>query len=381
MTDRGSRKATIVCTTINRLHFLPAFVDNILRYGRELDTSVVIVGDRKTPDVCKEEARVQRQRGVAVDYMTIPDQQAYMERFPDLDREIPYDSDNRRNIGFLKALEEGADVVISIDDDNLCVDAGDFVGEHLSCGRTQTHAAALGAGSWFNVCSLLDAKPCSELLYPRGFPYRQRQRGTDHVEGFISKHIAANVGLWTSDPDVDAVGRLYAAPKVSSRTGGPVILSPGVRTPINTQNTAITRDAMAAYYYVRMGSPLRGMMIDRYGDIFSGYFLQWCVAAIGEGVRVGGPMLDQQRNPHNLFVDLWHELAGMMILEDVGPLLAEPPPEMVSYRVAYVALSQHLESIADRFEGFIWTDECRTYFRDISRIMRIWTDVYAAVTG
>jgi hypothetical protein len=33
---------------------------------------------------------------------------------------IPYESDNRRNVGYLMALTQPIDFLISIDDDNLC---------------------------------------------------------------------------------------------------------------------------------------------------------------------------------------------------------------------------------------------------------------------
>ena len=66
-------------------------------------------------------------------------------------------------------------------------------------------------------------------------------------------------------------------------------------TPVNTQNTALHRDAIPAYYYVRMGFPVKGMVIDRFGDIWSDYFLQRCAQQAGEVVRVGPPVADHRR--------------------------------------------------------------------------------------
>src|SRR5205807_8637826 len=132
---------------------------------------------------------------------------------------------------------------------------------------------------------------------------------------------AINVGLWLSDPDVDAIARLALAPSISSAREGSLFLGDSTWTPINTQNTALARDAVTAYYYVRMGFSLGGLNIDRYGDILSGYVIQKCVKARGEAIRIGPPIADHRRTPHNLFKDLYHELAGMVLLEDLLPWL------------------------------------------------------------
>ena len=63
-----------------------------------------------------------------------------------------------------------------------------------------------------------------------------------------------------------------------------LLLGENVWSPINTQNTALTREAAMTYYYVRMGYPLTGMRIDRYGDILSGYFIQKCVKHLEQDI-------------------------------------------------------------------------------------------------
>jgi hypothetical protein len=373
------RRVAIVVTTIFQPDFLSNYANNILEFGHEDHTTIYVVGDRKTPESCGEEAARQRTRGVNARYLSLAEQERYMARFPDLAAEIPVDSDNRRNVGFIMAVEEGADVIVSIDDDNYCLPGVDFVGGHLQCGLNVTESEAIGTGGWFNICSLLEVEPCGELLYPRGFPYALRGEGTGAVVGPASGRVAINVGLWQRDPDVDAIGRLYGNPQVGGLRDRSVLLAAGVRSPINTQNTALTREAMAAYYYVRMGTPLRGMKIDRFGDIFSGYFAQWCADSVGERVRVGSPMVDHRRNRHNLLVDLWHELAGIMMLEDLAAFLTQPAERSASYPEAYRLLSRRLEEVVHGLEGFIWTDESRDYFRRVGSNMRTWVDVYEEI--
>ncbi len=85
---------------------------------------------------------------------------------------------------------------------------------------------------------------------------------------------------------------------------------------------------MAAYYYLRMGFPIKGLRIDRYGDILSGYFVQKCIRHLGDAVRIGDPVCKHIRTRHNLFKNLYHELAGMVLIEDL--VLYESPTALVN---------------------------------------------------
>lgn len=380
MSSCDRRRTVIVVTTIYPLFFLEGYSNNLLKYGHSDHTTILVVGDKKTPTLCNDQAIEQRRRGIDVRYLSLSIQEDYLQRFPDLACEIPINSDNRRNVGFLMALEEGADVVVSIDDDNYCLPDVDFVGEHLKhCGTTVKAHEAVGHNGWFNLCSLLQTESCSELLYPRGFPYRLRDIKSGTVANPTIGKTSINVGLWLRDPDVDAIGRLYANSQISCWNSQQVLLGKGVRSPVNTQNTALTKEAMAAYYYVLMGAPLRGMKIDRFGDIFSGYFVQWCAEAVGDRVCVGGPVTDHRRNQHNLLMDLWNELAGIMMLEDLSVFLSDPTPPASSYLDAYRILTKRLDAVIDNLEGFIWTDESRQYMHKVASIMRTWADVYQAI--
>jgi hypothetical protein len=183
---------------------------------------------------------------------------------------------------------------------------------------------------------------------------------------------ALNAGLWLDDPDVDAVGRLSDRPKALRYRGRPFALGPDTWSPINTQNTALSRPAMAAYYYVRMGFAIEGLKIDRYGDILSGYFVQKCARHLGESVRLGDPICDHRRTPHNLFKDLYHELAGMVLVEELLPWLVELKLTGGSYRDAYACLSDELASAAPRFRGFVFDQGGRDFLADTARHMRTW---------
>ena len=125
-----SPSVAIVVTTIYEPKFLDGYVANLQRFGRE-NVEIIVIIDRKTPASVAE-----RCAHYGLLCPTLDEQETFLARFPALAPRIPYDSDNRRNIGFLMALDRGAELLISIDDDNYCLDDVDFVGEHLAAGKT-----------------------------------------------------------------------------------------------------------------------------------------------------------------------------------------------------------------------------------------------------
>ena len=368
-----SRRVAIVVTTIFEPRFLDGYVENLRRFGHD-SAEIIVIVDRKTPpSVAEACARL----GAVCP--TMGEQEQFLAKFPSMRGRIPYDSDNRRNVGFLMALDRGADLLVSIDDDNYVLDDVDFAGEHLAAGETLDLHATESSDGWINLCSLLESST-SDPIFPRGFPYFARRRARTLIDdGSAPARLAVNVGLWLSDPDVDAIGRLAQAPHIRAWTGRTLRLGPGTWTPINTQNTAVVRDAMAAYYYCRMGFSVGGLKIDRYGDILSGYLIQKCVKARGEAIRVGPPIADHRRTPHNLFKDLYHELAGMVLLDDLLPWLVEADIGGGSYAELYAALADAIEERSASMKGFVWDDGGREFLRDTAEHMRAWLDAVALI--
>jgi len=329
----------IVVTTIFEPAFLAGYLENLRENGRAEDTSIYVIIDRKTPPSVARAAEDARKAGFDVRCPSLDGQERFLHRLDVPDDFIPYDSDNRRNIGFLMALEQGCDVLVSIDDDNYCRAESDFVGEHRSIGNRAADAEVSSSDGWFNICSLLETDVAVEV-FPRGFPYfaRKTRRHIRLEPPADPSPVAMNAGLWLDDPDVDAVSRLSPGPRMHGFSGKSVLLGREVWSPINTQNTALSREAALSYYYVRMGYPLQGMTLDRYGDILSGYFTQKCIKHLGQTIRVGTPVADHRRTPHNLFKDLYHELAGMVLIEELLPWLIEEPLEGSTYLETYASL-------------------------------------------
>lgn len=365
-------KAYVVVTTINVPHLLKEYADNFEKFGHKNEVGFIVIGDLKTPKEAKNVCDELQSRGFDATYMDVEAQREWLKRFPELDKIIPYNSDNRRNIGFLVALEKGAEIVLSIDDDNFVKPDEDWYGYHSIVGKEVELETVESSDGWFNICTLLKTIP-ERTIYPRGYPYSKRWKQTE-IKKYKSKNrIVLNLGLWDGEPDVDAVTRLHKPVKVQSDSSKKIMLSKGTNSPINTQNTAIHRDAMPAYYYIPMGVTIHGNKIDRYGDIWSGLFVKKVIDHMGDTVAVGGPTVIHNRNPHNLLKDLKEELSGMILTEKLVSILESIRLSSSNYLDSYRELSDKLQEAVKNDNEI--DEETKNYFYHIVKGMKTWSDV------
>lgn len=369
-------KAAIVLTTIFDPVVLENYFENMKKFGNLEDVQVFLVPDRKTPPSAYRRCDELRRRGLRVACPSFDEQEAFLRRVGLPPETIPYNSDNRRNVGYLMSLDTDADFVISVDDDNHYRPEEDFVSEHQAVckGPVLTKVVTSETG-WFNVCdSLAFDRPGP--VYPRGFPYyaRHRQANVKVRDEVVEVHI--NAGLWLSDPDMDGISWLVNPVQAMEFLGNSFILDTSAWSPVNTQNTGLRREVVASYYFVRMGYSLGGLTIDRYGDIFSGYFAQACTKHLGGTVRIGTPIAKHLRNSHDYIKDASKEWACIVVLEDLLPWLTrEIKLSGNNYCDVYESLSHELESAVEKFRGQCWTDAARSYFHDVAKCMRNWAEV------
>ena len=371
-TQFDNSRFVIVVTTISEGTFLDAYAAKIKEEGFQDETTIVIIPDLKTPTALYGKAqKLVKQKGIRAICPTIAEQDAYLKRLGKISKLIPYNSDNRRNIGYLMAYEGGAELLISVDDDNYPIPGTPFLKAH-SVLLNPVDGEVLEADSgWFNVCRLLALE--NDNVYARGFPYFQRfKRNKVTRAGKKGVHVDVNAGLWLKDPELDAITWLGNPTKSVSFGGRSCILGRDTWTPVNTQNTAVARKVIPSWYFLKMGYALGGLLIDRYGDIFSGYFSQKCAKHLGRLVRVGTPIVSHRRNSHNYMRDLTAELGCILVLEDMLPWLVDVKLGGSTYSDAYLSLADQLESQTDRFKGQIWTAATRKYFHHIAECMRVW---------
>ncbi len=368
----GKPKICVVLTSINTGDLLDGYCERAAAEGVADHLRIIVIPDRKTPDGLYEKCRELSARGFGVVCPVLTDQESYLRRFGNLAHLIPYDSDNRRNIGFLMALEWGCDLMVSLDDDNYCMDEVNTFDTYAIVCREDVRLPAVHQDSgWFNVCELLEIEP-NYRVYPRGFPYHKRHRQGEFICTEESGVVRLNVGLWLGEPDLDAVTWLAAPVRAKSFKGQSVLLGQDTWSPINTQNTSLHRELIVSFYFVRMGGVVSGMPLERYGDIFAGYFCQACVRHLGHRIRVGTPVAFHKRNSHNYLHDLAGELGCIRVIEDLTEWLFDTKLEGRTYAEAYLSLAAALEDQVERFQGSIWKENTRAYFHEMAYCMRQW---------
>src|SRR5262249_234714 len=123
------QRAAVIVTTIGAGEFLDFYADAARREGGLEKVEFIVIPDRKNPRALAERCREHAERGLRGNYPARPEREAFLAKLALTDF-IPYDSENRRNVGYLMALEGRCDFIISIDDDNYCRPREPFFAEH-----------------------------------------------------------------------------------------------------------------------------------------------------------------------------------------------------------------------------------------------------------
>jgi hypothetical protein len=255
----------------------------------------------------------------------------------------------RRNAAFLAALEWGADIVYSWDSDNLAVSP-----VHFACfdGPWKMDGIQVtGADGWFDPGSLLiPATP------HRGIPHARRL--SKHASPITDARIGVAAGLVIGDPDIDATTRMEVRPDIGAvhllgQTG--VVVDPHTWTVFNSQNTAVIRELIPAWFM--------GPGLGRHDDIFASQIVQRVMREREYHVHFGPPFTLQQRNPHDLLVDLRAEIDGMQNVSRMAELLDSivlPAKSVIAdTRIIYEAL-QHADWYPKQavVAALAWLEDC-----------------------
>lgn len=252
---------------------------------RDHGMDFILIGDRKSPADFRLEG---------CDYWCLDRQR---ESGLDLARLLPEGHYARKNLGYLIAMQRGAEVIIETDDDNL-PDAGFWTPRTpVRQGRPVT-----GTG-WFNPY------PCfsDEEIWPRGFPLEELHNPSPPRAGTstVNCHCPIQQGLADGDPDVDAVYRLTRGLAPAFRQSEPVAVGTGVWSPFNSQNTTWFREAFPLLY-------LPSFCSFRMTDIWRSFVAQRICQANGWNILFHSPTVHQERNVHDLLRDFADEVPGYL---------------------------------------------------------------------
>jgi hypothetical protein len=262
----------IVTTTIN-----PP-TEAVRRFDVMEGWHLVVVGDRKTPPDYRLE------RGT---YLSPADQEAID---PDLSDLIGWNRIPRRNFGFLVAHRMGAEVVATIDDDNLPMEGW---GRDLLVGRPAEVTLYRTDLPAFDPVGATN----HPHLWHRGYPLQllSRRDYSDRTTTVVTADVQAD--FWDGDPDVDAICRMQYEPRCAFDPGC-FPMAGTAMAPFNSQNTFIGAGWLRDYFLFPH--------VGRMDDIWAAYHLQ----ARGAKVVFGPPSVVQERNPHDPVIDMRAEYLG-----------------------------------------------------------------------
>ncbi|WP_287128704.1 STELLO glycosyltransferase family protein [Candidatus Cyanaurora vandensis] len=302
----------IVITSI----FAPT--EAVIKFSREQDYQLIVVGDKKTPPnwVCEN-----------VTYLSV-EHQAQLGF--ELNQHLPYNHYCRKMLGYLYALTHKADVIIDTDDDNIpnenwCFPA--FMGTY------QVLPEDLG---FINIYELYT----NQKIWPRGYPLKYLN--TDRTvtqQGMIDQQVKVGIwqGLANEDPDVDAIYRLTSDKMCIFQDNGSYVLGKNTITPFNSQNTAFCKELFALLY-------LPSFVTFRFTDILRGLVAQPIMWLYNFNLGFLNATVTQKRNPHDYMKDFESEIPMYLyadrIIELITPSLSASQSIEDNLYVAYEQLQR-----------------------------------------
>jgi len=267
-------KKFIVTTTIN-----PP-TEAILKYDSMKDWNLIVVGDLKTPKNYK------LKNGI---YFSPSDQKLYNNELSNL---IGFNCIERRNFGFILANELGAEIIATIDDDNI---------PKKNWGKNLLVSKKTKVSKIFHNDGVFDPIYISEHkhLWHRGFPLDRIDNRSikNKKEVYIKPDVQAD--FWDNDPDIDCICRIMYQEKVKFKKKVYPFYSNKL-SPFNTQNTFFCSKILKDYYLFPG--------VGRMHDIWASYYLQY-VNKIK--VVYNSPSVIQKRNIHTIRKDMHDEFIGI----------------------------------------------------------------------
>lgn len=326
----------IVITSINKPTTAISKVSALCSRG----WSAVVVGDTKTP---------QNWQADNVHFLSVDRQR---ELYGELAELIPYNHYCRKNLGYLFAVEHGADLILDTDDDNIPLDS---FGADISL---EVKGRLLEGEDWVNVYRHFTA----ENIWPRGLPLnRIRELGRVVREGHEADCIVQQF-LADRDPDIDAIHRLVFGNELFFNKDEPVILKGATWCPFNSQNTVFFPPAFPLLY-------LPCHVSFRMTDIWRSFIALAVLERAGGAVAFLAPTVEQLRNEHDLMNDFELEVVGYRFNDMIRTVLrqtladrelaSELVPEAMLDCMAALVNAGHMRA-AELAVGSAWIKRLRT---------------------
>ena len=266
-------KKFIISTTIN-----PP-TEAIKKFDNLKDWNLIVSGDLKTPPNYK------LKNGI---YISPKDQEKISKKLSNL---IGWNCIQRRNFAMIMAYKQEADIIATIDDDNI---------PFANWGKNLLIESKVSANKYITKEDAFDPISVTNYkhLWHRGFPLqilKNKNKNKDIKK--INSDFDIQADFWNGDPDIDAVCRMEHAPECKFQTSVFPFTS-NKMSPFNSQNTYLKRKVMEHYFLFPH--------IGRMDDIWASYYVE----AKGFKVLYNKPSVYQQRNVHDLTKDMKKEYIG-----------------------------------------------------------------------
>ncbi|CAF0910446.1 unnamed protein product [Brachionus calyciflorus] len=290
-------KKYVILTSINNPTDQVKYINDAL-----VDWCLIVVGDTKTPKNFSYKHLV---------YLDFDYQVEYLSKKYSILSKIPTKSYVRKMIGYLYAIDLGAEFIYETDDDNAPDDGlfnfrfKKFLGLEFNCKLDSDDNLFINPYSYFG----------QPTVWPRGYPlerisneYKKHLYECNEYSVYMNSEKVPLIqqGLVNGDPDVDAIYRLtrkFYKKRLNIKfdeNAPALILNQNQYAPINSQNTFFHYDAFWSLIF-----PLN--VTFREVDILRGYMSIRLLQEINGRVAFIRPNAFQIRNSHSYHKDYLEE--------------------------------------------------------------------------
>lgn len=275
-------KKYIVITTINPKS------KAISQFERMEDWKIILVGDKKSSEIKSNEN---------VTFLSVEDQINLKYNFVKV---CPYNHYARKNIGYLYAIKNGADVIYDTDDDNIPID-------NWNMPKFDCKLIIDSNCSFINIYKYFTNKN----IWPRGFPLDEIIKDNSVLPKTThTRDIGIWQGLVDNEPDVDAIYRLTHKEKTKFYRRRKVMLNRGTYCPSNSQNTFWSKNTFPFLY-------LPSTVSFRFTDILRGYIAQRLLWEQDSLLGFMNAAVIQERNTHYLMKDFADEVECYLNIKSI----------------------------------------------------------------
>lgn len=253
---------------------------------------VLIVGDKKSPKNFKLKNST---------FLSLQDQSKFKFSYT---KKCPINNYSRKNIGFLIAIKNKANLIYDVDDDN------EPMNNFFILNKIKKKNFYLSNVGWVNIYNYFSKKN----IWPRGFPLSEINKKKNKLKYKKITICPINQRLANKDPDVDAIYRLVNNKPLNFKNFQDIALGKKAWCPFNSQNTVWHEIAFPLLY-------LPAYTSFRMSDIWRSFIAQRICWENNWSILFSNSTVVHKRNKHDLIKDFKDEIPGYLKNFDIAKSL------------------------------------------------------------